>query len=578
MSGNIKRAAVLSLAVIFLISAPYSYSNANASGMNRLNGVCYDNSAQNDRVVVYLENPPEFNVLALKDPYRIVIDVENTLTYIPYHEINVLSSLIDKVRFSQFNPGTARIVIVLKGAYDFKVDTQSSKMSVHVYPRAGSRFTTESADEQQQDSNNDNDPGGAAQNPGSGTASRGDLDRKKSYTPVVQYVRSTAEDRLSIRMEGHSGVKVMRLTDPDRVVVYFEGVSLLSDADEVKVGGSYVDMVRYDAFDSNTVRVVADLTGQHNFSYMEQNGMLTLSVKKASYRNIRYYNTGDRIYLELDGIELTKGRDENLQLSYDKWFDSTGKNLSISFPSSLGHLASGEMFINDWFINSISVMRGSARTIVTFNAKEKLKYVIRGRSAVNNTAVTVLPVKSKADRMVVIDPGHGGTEEPGAVYGGIYEKDLNLDIAMRLDKLLESKGVNTFMIREDDSFVGLYERAEIANDLNAALFLSIHCNAMTIKSIKGTETICFSRSSGPGFTGYDFARIVQRHVLDALGTFDRGVYPCPDLIVLKATSMPSALVEIAFMSNTDDLRLLKQPSFRQKAAQALSDAVIEALD
>ena len=106
------------------------------------------------------------------------------------------------------------------------------------------------------------------------------------------------------------------------------------------------------------------------------------------------------------------------------------------------------------------------------------------------------------------------------------------------------------MIREDDSFVGLYERAFIANSLNAKLFLSIHNNAIGDPNFDGTMTLYNVKSSeGRDFNSYNFARIIQNSLLKTLGSKNRNLRERPDLVVLKATKMPAALAEIAFLTN-----------------------------
>lgn len=132
------------------------------------------------------------------------------------------------------------------------------------------------------------------------------------------------------------------------------------------------------------------------------------------------------------------------------------------------------------------------------------------------------------------------------------------------------------MTREEDVYVGLYERAYIANDMNATLFVSIHNNAYYSK-YKGTETLYYP-TKGSGFNSKRFAQIVQAELINALGTNNRGIVERPNLVVLKATKMPAVLAEIAFMTNSDDLAKLKTEEFRQKAAQALCDAILKALD
>jgi len=134
------------------------------------------------------------------------------------------------------------------------------------------------------------------------------------------------------------------------------------------------------------------------------------------------------------------------------------------------------------------------------------------------------------------------------------------------------------MIRENDSFVGLYERAYIANNLNASLFLSIHNNAMEDRSFGGTMTLYYvTGSESKGFNSYKFSNIIQNELIKTMGTKDRKVRERPELVVLKATKMPASLAEIAFMTNSDDRAKLQNSEFKQKAAQALCDAVIKSL-
>jgi N-acetylmuramoyl-L-alanine amidase len=180
------------------------------------------------------------------------------------------------------------------------------------------------------------------------------------------------------------------------------------------------------------------------------------------------------------------------------------------------------------------------------------------------------------EKLVVIDPGHGGSE-PGAQSFGVSEKEFNVDISKRLNALLKAKGISTYIIREDDSYVGLFERTSIANNLNATLFLSIHNNANDTTS-SGTETLYYpGRSNSSGFTSKRFAQIIQSNLISALGTRNRGIVERPGLAVLRTSVMPAALAEIAFMDNKSDFAKLQSENFRQKAAQALCNSVIQAL-
>lgn len=182
--------------------------------------------------------------------------------------------------------------------------------------------------------------------------------------------------------------------------------------------------------------------------------------------------------------------------------------------------------------------------------------------------------------IVVVDPGHGG-EDLGATKDGLYEKNLNLDISLRLGKLLEDLGIKVVYTRKTDIDVGLDERVNIANSIDATLFISVHNNYMPNDAgYKGTETLyCVPENPVEGkMDGQKLASIVQKKLVNTLKTVDNGTIYRPNLVVLRKTKMPAVIAEIAYMSNSSDRAKLSDAGFRQKAAEALSEAVMEALD
>ncbi len=183
--------------------------------------------------------------------------------------------------------------------------------------------------------------------------------------------------------------------------------------------------------------------------------------------------------------------------------------------------------------------------------------------------------------IVVLDPGHGG-KDSGAIGFGKQEKDINLAIALRVGHILEDRGVNVEYTRTDDTYLTLTERTEIANDLNAAIFVSIHSNSATNSDANGTETYYYAP-----ITDYDLfwqkaersrlANCIQKELIDTLGRKDRGVKQ-DNFTVLDKTQMPSVLTEISFMSNAEENALLVTSSYQARAAKAIADGILEYLD
>ena len=214
---------------------------------------------------------------------------------------------------------------------------------------------------------------------------------------------------------------------------------------------------------------------------------------------------------------------------------------------------------------------------------------------------------------VVLDPGHGG-KDPGALGKyGTKEKDIVLDISKRLGRLLERKaGIKVIYTRDEDVFVPLMDRTKIANESNGKIFLSIHANAHSNRNIQGFETFLLSPgknddaievasrensvikleekvSQYENLTGEnlimatmaqasfmkeseDLAAKIQIELGKNLKTPNRGVKQAGFLVLIGA-SMPNVLIEVGFISNPSEEKMLKQNSYKEKIAQAIFEGI-----
>ena len=219
--------------------------------------------------------------------------------------------------------------------------------------------------------------------------------------------------------------------------------------------------------------------------------------------------------------------------------------------------------------------------------------------------------------VVVLDPGHGGAFPHDGAHGRghLVEKNVALSVALRTKEAMEQAGVTVVLTREDDADLSLSRRAQIANDAGADLFLSIHCNSMPKLKDRllthGVETYFVSpdptdsdakllaeienggSDAGPakspdavsgiladlalGQARSDSSRlaeIVQRRMVRDARISGRGVRQAP-FSVLAGTRMPSALVEVGFISHPIEGRLLERERHQRAIAQALAAAVRE---
>jgi len=208
---------------------------------------------------------------------------------------------------------------------------------------------------------------------------------------------------------------------------------------------------------------------------------------------------------------------------------------------------------------------------------------------------------------IVLDPGHGGHDTGTVGPEGLREKDLVLDVAQRLGRLIESRmGSEVIFTRTDDTFIPLERRTEIANEAKADLFLSIHANSSPLRSAAGVETyylnfttsrsaldLASRENAGSEMSVYELQGLLEKIALKdkaeesrefasrvqaALYTVsakttdvrskDRGVKKAP-FVVLIGASMPSVLAEIGFVSNAHEESVMRREEYRERTAEAL---------
>ncbi|MEJ8303279.1 N-acetylmuramoyl-L-alanine amidase family protein [Saccharibacillus sacchari] len=177
---------------------------------------------------------------------------------------------------------------------------------------------------------------------------------------------------------------------------------------------------------------------------------------------------------------------------------------------------------------------------------------------------TAPPVGTDGKKVVVIDPGHGDHDSGGVGITGVKEKDMVLQVGLKVAALLKQEpNIDVIMTRSDDTFVALDDRAKIANDAGADVFLSIHGNKANTSSAVGTETYYADASRSKTLSD-----TIQKHVQAATGFRDRGSKQA-NYVVIRKTTMPGALVEIGFLSNSEEETLMMQEDFQQKVALAI---------
>lgn len=260
------------------------------------------------------------------------------------------------------------------------------------------------------------------------------------------------------------------------------------------------------------------------------------------------------------------------------------------------------------------ISRGTALT-----AGAKTDPVVAPVLAVNQTPALELPLTTPqpinrnvfplAIKRVVIDPGHGGRQTGAISASGVAEKELTLDIGLRLRRLMQKASFEVMMTRETDQSIPLVKRVEFANTNSADIFVSIHVNSVEPHEKRLVETYFVGPSDDPaviklaslenhesGYSLSDYRRLLEQVYIDTRrdesrrlakkingelfgalsqvnpGLENRGVKMAP-FAVLVGTVMPAILVEVSCLSNEDEVKLLTSADYREKIASAISKGI-----
>lgn len=511
----------------------YIYDNP----VNITEVLCEPGSQQSQIIVKANREIKNYTIQEATNPHRLIVDIQAATFDIPEKSnIDVGKSLIKNIEVSQFEeqPAITRMVINLSEWPAYRVSYSSDKRAIIV-----------------------------------------EFKYRPSVLKDVRCLYSGGAEEVVATLDLLHGHEVTRVSDPDRLFIDLPNTTFSRMAGQLNVAGRFVRSVRYAQYGENSTRMIIDLQGQPLYEIITEDDRLTVRLYQSPFDNIRYSKDGEKVIVEIEGCDLED--------KYSANTSSRGRRCTISFPASEADISSGVLNINDEFLDYIDIRVDSSTNTarMILSAKDICRYSITSSRGERKTVITIskpeVPGNTEDIKLVVIDPGHGGTET-GAVFGELLEKNFNLDIAVRLNALLKKKNIKTYMTRDDDINVDLYDRADIANELNAALFISIHNNAIGDPDYGGTMTL-YHPDEKPyrGMTGKRLAEIAQEKMLEILGTKDRKIIPRPNLVVLRETKMPAIIAEVAFMTNKQDRESLLNEEFRQKAAQALCNAVVQAL-
>jgi N-acetylmuramoyl-L-alanine amidase len=422
--------------------------------------------------------------------------------------------------------------------------------------------------------------------------------------------------RITIDLEDTVQYSSARIANPDRIFFDLHSARLTPEVarGNVQVTGNLLTGVRVAQNQAGVVRVVLDVNGVKDYaaSLLSNPPQLVIflystvrnggAVRTARTKAAKPLSGSDEIN---EDARSGPGDDGNVKAI-------SVKNDAVDPSASSGNSSSGNAMTRSTGLSGKN-SRGKQLGPLAANSSAKPD-LIRPSSAPPPTrdgqSTLTRALGLKIGR-IVIDPGHGGHDTGTIGPTGLMEKDLCLDVALRLGKIIQQRlpGADIVYTRSDDTFIPLEERTNIANQAKADLFISIHANSSQDHAARGVETYYLNlkgsaeamevaarenSSSDQGVHDLEdlVKKIARNEKIDESKEFaediqdslakrmqkasktvkNRGVRKAP-FVVLIGADMPSILTEISFLSNPADEKLLKQPEYRQRVAEGLYQGV-----
>ncbi|MGB2644436.1 MAG: N-acetylmuramoyl-L-alanine amidase [Candidatus Acidiferrum sp.] len=455
---------------------------------------------------------------------------------------------------------------------------------------------------------------GAAGQPGPVQGGTEAAERTAGNAPRIRRINTSAnadETRITIDLEDTVQYTSGRIKNPDRIFFDLHSARLTPEVARgtVQVTGKLLTGVRVAQNHAGVVRVVLDVTGVqdyaasltdnppqlviHLYSDLRHNGLMRAANSQTGKQK--------RSAVEASEKATSGSEDAGDVRAVSAKNPSVDPDVAPSTGAATSAASRGK--------------NSRAKRLSASNTKPDLIQPSGIAQPTRDGQSTLTRALGLKIGRIVIDPGHGGHDTGTIGPTGLMEKDLCLDVALRLGKIIQQRlpGAEITYTRSDDTFIPLEERTNIANQAKADLFISIHANSSHDQAARGVETYYLNlkgsadamevaarenASSDEGIHDLEdmVKKIAQNEKIDESKEFaediqdslakrmqkssktvkNRGVKKAP-FVVLIGADMPSILAEISFLSNPADEKLLKQPEYRQRVAEGLYQGVAEYL-
>ena len=460
----------------------------------------------------------------LLEDNRLVLDIPNSTTLVTGAIPVPASAAVRGMRVSQFETNTTRVVFDLEGGTEFSISLSADRtvITLNIYQNRLTDISFEARD---------------------------------SYDAII--LRGVSAS--TIRVQPATGRLMFNIANTT--------TEATKNAD---VSGSFASRIELNQFSEHSVLLnvaINDFATAHSITQTGHNEV-TIRLQRASFQNISYNFDTRTFYIQRSAdIQLNIASATRHDLYHNQQF-------ILALPvNASNHLGFGDIVIADPLVNSLNISHAMTGTQLVFNGNQIFTLDIQQHE--EYYSIRIIHPRERYQRIVVIDPGHGG-RDPGAVRYGIRESDVALQISQKLLQLIEADDtIRAYTTRNSDVFVTLEDRARMANNVGD-MFVSIHINAARNTSAHGIETYyrANSHDNFRALTSRNLADLMQRHLLANLGSNDRGVRTA-NFAVLRYSTVPAVLLELGFLTNPQERARINTPEFQWQAARAIYAAMLE---
>jgi N-acetylmuramoyl-L-alanine amidase len=382
----------------------------------------------------------------------------------------------------------------------------------------------------------------------------------------VDFQPSPLGGLLNLDVAAGTPYEITLLPEPERLVIDIPSTTLIGGARHLLSEEGPIKALRVSQFTSTMVRVVLDLDGPLPDIYALPGKTLQL-IWGSEVRNVGTVLLDGKQLIVIEGVGALSGRLLRLR-SPDR--------VVLDLPQTFARRQFGPVNAQTGVLAALRAAQFDSTTFRIVAEVPASTHATVIRLAADAVGI-LLETPTLAECRIVVDPGHGGFD-PGAIgVTGLQEKDVNLDIALRLSEMLLAAKAKVSATRTSDTHVFLTERSLFTSRIEPDVFVSVHANSINLSADSafmpaGTETYFWHVDNG----SMELARLIQEELVLALGSVDRGVKR-KSLHVLRETSVSAALVEVGFLSSPEEEQLLADPAYRQRAAEGIFQGILRYL-